>query len=67
MAATSLKLPESLKLRIERLFDFLAEHNPKPARERRVSVRQAFEFLADHPRSGGRAGLLMKVPAADRC
>jgi plasmid stabilization system protein ParE len=34
---------------LERLFDFLAEHNPKLARERMVSVRRALELLADHP------------------
>jgi len=34
---------------LERLFDFLAEHNPKLARERMLSVRRAFELLADHP------------------
>ena len=33
---------------LERLFDFLAEHNPKLARERIVSVRRAFDLLADH-------------------
>jgi plasmid stabilization system protein ParE len=37
---------------LERLFDFLAEHNPKLARERMLSVRQAFELLSDHPLLG---------------
>jgi plasmid stabilization system protein ParE len=37
---------------LERLFDFLAEHNPKLARERILSVRRAFELLADHPLLG---------------
>ena len=37
---------------LERLFDFLAEHNPKLARERIVSVRRAFDLLADHPLLG---------------
>ena len=37
---------------LERLFDFLAEHNPKLARERMLSVRRALELLADHPLLG---------------
>jgi toxin ParE1/3/4 len=37
---------------LERLFDFLAEHNPKLARERMLSVRRAFDLLADHPLLG---------------
>jgi plasmid stabilization system protein ParE len=37
---------------LERLFDFLADDNPKHARERIVSVRRAFELLADHPLLG---------------
>jgi toxin ParE1/3/4 len=40
---------------LERLFDFLADHNPKLARERMVSVRRAFELLADHPLLGREA------------
>ena len=40
---------------LERLFDFLAEHNPKLARERMLSVRQAFELLSDHPLLGRQA------------
>jgi plasmid stabilization system protein ParE len=40
---------------LERLFDFLAEHNPKLARERLVSVRRAFELLVDHPLLGREA------------
>jgi len=40
---------------LERLFDFLAEHNPKIARERMVSVRRALELLADHPLLGRQA------------
>jgi len=40
---------------LERLFGFLAEHNPKLARERMLSVRQAFELLADHPLLGRQA------------
>jgi plasmid stabilization system protein ParE len=40
---------------LERLFDFLAEHNPKLARERMLSVRRAFELLADHPLLGRQA------------
>ena len=37
---------------LERLFDFIAAHDPKPARERMLSVRRAFELLADHPLLG---------------
>jgi plasmid stabilization system protein ParE len=40
---------------LERLFDFLAEHSPKLARERMISVRRAFELLADHPLLGREA------------
>ena len=40
---------------LERLFDFLAEHNPKLARERMISVRRAFELLEDHPLLGREA------------
>ena len=40
---------------LERLFDFPAEHNPKLARERMVSVRRALELLADHPLLGREA------------
>jgi plasmid stabilization system protein ParE len=40
---------------LERLFDFLADHNPKLARERMVSVRRAFELLSDHPLLGREA------------
>ena len=40
---------------LERLFDFLAEHNPKLARERMLSVRRALELLADHPLLGRKA------------
>lgn len=40
---------------LERLFDFLAEHNPKLARERMLSVRRAFDLLADHPLLGREA------------
>jgi plasmid stabilization system protein ParE len=40
---------------LERLFDFLAEHNPKLARERMLSVRRALELLSDHPLLGGQA------------
>jgi plasmid stabilization system protein ParE len=40
---------------LERLFDFLADHNPKLARERMLSVRRAFELLADHPLLGRQA------------
>ncbi len=40
---------------LERLFDFLADHNAKLARERMLSVRRAFELLADHPLLGRQA------------
>ena len=40
---------------LERLFNFLAEHDPKLARERMVSVRRALELLADHPLLGREA------------
>jgi plasmid stabilization system protein ParE len=40
---------------LERLFDFVAEHNPKLARERMLSVRRALELLADHPLLGRQA------------
>jgi plasmid stabilization system protein ParE len=40
---------------LERLFDFLAQHNPKLARERMLSVRRALELLADHPLLGRQA------------
>jgi len=40
---------------LERLFDFLAEHNPKLARERTISVKRAFELLSDHPLLGREA------------
>jgi plasmid stabilization system protein ParE len=37
---------------LERLFEFIAVHNPKRARERTLSVRRAFELLSDHPLLG---------------
>ena len=40
---------------LERLFDYLAEHNPKLGSERMLSVRRAFELLADHPLLGRQA------------
>jgi plasmid stabilization system protein ParE len=40
---------------LERLFDFLADHNPNLARERMLSVRRAFELLAEHPLLGRQA------------
>jgi plasmid stabilization system protein ParE len=40
---------------LERLFEFLADHNPKLARERMLSVRRAFELLSDHPLLGRQA------------
>ncbi|MCC7490362.1 MAG: type II toxin-antitoxin system RelE/ParE family toxin [Gammaproteobacteria bacterium] len=46
--------PEALA-DLERLFDFLAEHDPRRARARMLSVRQAMELLADHPLLGHEA------------
>ena len=40
---------------LERLFEFLADHNPKLARKRMLSVRRAFELLSDHPLLGRQA------------
>ena len=40
---------------LERLFDFIAEEDPVRARKQLVSVRRAFELLADHPLLGREA------------
>lgn len=37
---------------LERLFEFIAVHDPQGAREQILSVRRAFELLADHPLLG---------------
>lgn len=37
---------------LERLFEFIALHDPRRARERLTSVRGALELLADHPLLG---------------
>jgi plasmid stabilization system protein ParE len=37
---------------LERLFDFIAAENPEKARQQMLSVRRAFELLADHPLLG---------------
>jgi plasmid stabilization system protein ParE len=37
---------------LERLFDFIAAENPHKAREQILSVRKAFDLLADHPLLG---------------
>jgi len=37
---------------LERLFDLIAAENPQKAREQILSVRKAFELLADHPLLG---------------
>lgn len=37
---------------LERLFDFIASEDPRKAREQLLSVRKAFELLADHPLLG---------------
>ena len=34
---------------LERLFDFIAEHDPRRAREQLASVRRALKLPADHP------------------
>jgi plasmid stabilization system protein ParE len=49
---------------LERLFDFLAEADPKQALAQLSSIRAAFEVLADHPLLGhaaedGRRELVM--------
>jgi len=40
---------------LERLFDFIAEQDPARARKQVVSVRRAFELLAEHPLLGREA------------
>ena len=40
---------------LERLFDFIAEKDPTRARKQLLSVRRAFELLADHPLLGREA------------
>jgi plasmid stabilization system protein ParE len=40
---------------LERLFDFIAEEDPTRARKQLLSVRRAFELLADHPLLGREA------------
>lgn len=37
---------------LERLFDFIAAEDPTKARQQLVSVRKAFELLAEHPLLG---------------
>lgn len=37
---------------LERLFEFIAAGNPARARTQLLSVRRAFELLADHPHLG---------------
>ena len=37
---------------LERLFDFIANDDPRRAGERLLSVRKAIELLADHPLLG---------------
>lgn len=37
---------------LERLFDFIAAEDPQRARDQILSVRKAFELLADHPLLG---------------
>ena len=37
---------------LERLFDFIADEDPVRARKQVLSVRRAFELLADHPLLG---------------
>ncbi len=40
---------------LERLFDFIAKEEPVRARKQLLSVRRAFELLADHPLLGREA------------
>ena len=40
---------------LEPLFDFVAAEDPARAKEQLLSVRRAFELLADHPMLGRRA------------
>jgi plasmid stabilization system protein ParE len=40
---------------LERLFDFIAEHDPPRARKQVLSVRRALELLAEHPLLGREA------------
>jgi plasmid stabilization system protein ParE len=40
---------------LERLFDFIAAEDPTRARKQLLSVRRAFELLADHPLLGREA------------
>jgi plasmid stabilization system protein ParE len=40
---------------LERLFDFIAEEDPVRARKQVLSVRRAFELLAEHPLLGREA------------
>jgi len=40
---------------LERLFDFITEEDPHRARKQLLSVRRAFELLADHPLLGREA------------
>ena len=49
---------------LERLFDFIAVEKPQRAPEQILSVRKAFELLADHPllgraAEGGRRELIL--------
>ena len=37
---------------LERLFEFIAIEDPSRARQQLISVRRAFELLADHPLLG---------------
>jgi plasmid stabilization system protein ParE len=37
---------------LERLFEFIAVEDPSRARQQLISVRRAFELLADHPLLG---------------
>ena len=40
---------------LERLFDFITSEDPTRARDQVLSVRRAFELLADHPLLGREA------------
>lgn len=48
----TVKITQRALADLERLFDFIAAENPEKARKQILSVRKAFELLADHPLLG---------------
>jgi plasmid stabilization system protein ParE len=50
-----LEITERALTDLERLFDFIAEEDPVRSRKQLLSVRRAFELLADHPLLGREA------------